>query len=627
MNGPSKRIKKITAMFLVLVLMMAYAPILVLANGFSADEVRVTLSYVDNRASDGARVYRLVFNVAGPEIGGFMSFETVLSFDFGRIRPVAISDEHSDQAVFSGAGFAQTGASIRRFDAEAFPMHSIVWNYTQIIGGEGRKAFRYEMGVSDPVWEGVLDGTPTDIFAFYFRMADGGNADISSFRFENADLPGNLAVPSPIGTNIGISIGARFGVPSAWGGYNLAVGTLIIPDGNIAAPWLAPAPTIRFGDLNSDNDINLYDITLLRRYIARHFVHQSGNLWTVLDGGGSIYFNRNAADVRYDGAINLADIIQLRRYVASHPGIILGPQTQSNAQSGFAVAGAMMGAFDAVQISAAETRGVAGEYVYVDIMLDANPGIIGLQLDLHYDTDALTFAGITAGSLMPLPVLPRAFDGLFSLAFEAAGFGNLHGTGVLATARFRISDYADAGIAAIELDGILAMAGSPDYIVLGVVAVDGFVDVAIASEQSEAAITASNAVGIAGNYVDIIISMDENSGLSALGFELVFDADVLQIIDVLQGEIMPMHVSQMMMSATSFGAGAMFGMSTLFFSFAGTDSSDTIATGNLAIARFRIRDGAALGISEIVLRNPSGQSADNAGLNIMQTSGFVVVEQ
>ena len=231
-----------------MMMLMVYAPVIVYADAYSDCEVHVTLENVANRASDDARVYRLVFEVTGPETGGFMAFETVLSFDFGRIKPVGISGAYADQTVFSGAGFAQTGASIRRFDADVFPTHSIVWNDTQVKDGEGRIAFRYEMGVSDPVWEGVLDNTPTNLFAFYFRMADGGYADTSSFRFEDADLPGNLAVPSPIGTNIGICIGARYGVPSVWGGYNLAAGTLIIPDDNITVPppwpWPQPDPFI-----------------------------------------------------------------------------------------------------------------------------------------------------------------------------------------------------------------------------------------------------------------------------------------------------------------------------------------------------------------------------------------------
>jgi len=228
------------------------------------------------------------------------------------------------------------------------------------------------------------------------------------------------------------------------------------------------------GDVNGDGVINLADIILLRRYVARHFTHLYGNIW--LDNAGNeVYFNRAAADVNGDGQVNLADIILLRRYVARHPGVVLGSQVAMF--SDFGVGGTFMGAQDAVRTSISTAIGYAGEYVDVEIHLDENPGIVGLQLDLQFDGNVLTPIDVMLGTIIPLPLQPNFVGNQISLTFESADFNDIHGTGKLATVRFRISPDVEPGAVEISMNGILAMTGSPNFIELGVLASGGFVEV------------------------------------------------------------------------------------------------------------------------------------------------------
>jgi hypothetical protein len=61
------------------------------------------------------------------------------------------------------------------------------------------------------------------------------------------------------------------------------------------------------GDVNKDNNINILDITLVRRYLA-------GGYGVELVGD---------ADVNNDGAVNILDIALIRRYLAGGYGVEL----------------------------------------------------------------------------------------------------------------------------------------------------------------------------------------------------------------------------------------------------------------------------------------------------------------
>jgi len=60
---------------------------------------------------------------------------------------------------------------------------------------------------------------------------------------------------------------------------------------------------INYGDVNNDGGINLIDISVLMKYIAK---------WEVEER----IFNPEAADVTHDDRINLADASKILKYIA-----------------------------------------------------------------------------------------------------------------------------------------------------------------------------------------------------------------------------------------------------------------------------------------------------------------------
>ena len=66
--------------------------------------------------------------------------------------------------------------------------------------------------------------------------------------------------------------------------------------------------SVKYGDLNDDGKVNLLDLILIRKYLAK---------W-------SVTINEEAADMMNNGKINLVDLTYLRKYLAKWE-ITLGP--------------------------------------------------------------------------------------------------------------------------------------------------------------------------------------------------------------------------------------------------------------------------------------------------------------
>lgn len=84
-------------------------------------------------------------------------------------------------------------------------------------------------------------------------------------------------------------------------------------DVKISAPGvLLPFPEpIMYGDANDDGSINLSDVSLMLRHIAK---------WEGLE------MNAEATDVNVDGSINLSDVSLTLKHIAGWENIVLGPR-------------------------------------------------------------------------------------------------------------------------------------------------------------------------------------------------------------------------------------------------------------------------------------------------------------
>ncbi len=73
---------------------------------------------------------------------------------------------------------------------------------------------------------------------------------------------------------------------------------------SFAAVVFAENEEVVYGDVNGDGKINLYDVSMLMKYIAK---------WDM----SKYNFVEAASDVNYDGKINLYDATKIMKYIVS----------------------------------------------------------------------------------------------------------------------------------------------------------------------------------------------------------------------------------------------------------------------------------------------------------------------
>ena len=278
----------------------------------------------------------------------------------------------------------------------------------------------------------------------------GGTAVVNGNTNGNVDLGGayialSTETPPVPGMNVGVQTNAPSGVfvnsgaSASYAQYFFAdePGKVVVYRNNQL--MIVDSDYVIYGDANGDGDIDLADVTRLRRFLAGHPVE----------------INNLTADANSDGDVDLADVTRLRRYLAGHP-VILGPTQTQTPQFAFQMFAFQALATGEVNVSASHETVAPGEYVDVVVSLDENPGLLALQLCLEYDETVLEAVGIIPGSLIPIPVQPPLSANPLPLNFEGAAFDKIFGTGVLATVRFRVLDEAESGSFDIKLDGIYA---------------------------------------------------------------------------------------------------------------------------------------------------------------------------
>jgi len=128
-------------------------------------------------------------------------------------------------------------------------------------------------------------------------------------------------------------------------------------------------------------------------------------------------------------------------------------------------------------------------------------------------------------------------------------------------------------------------------------------------------ITASNESRQQGEYVDIVVSLVENPGIFMLSFQLGYDAAALELIgfDTAAPAILPLPQPPPP------------ALNPLPFNFIDFFMNDTDAIGDLLIIRFRVRDNAPLGNSEITLANRQAVGYPGIVHEVAHTLGGVYI--
>jgi len=209
---------------------------------------------------------------------------------------------------------------------------------------------------------------------------------------------------------------------------------------NIFSGSIAVIIDVVYGDVNEDENIDGFDVTLLRRYIAD---------WPVV-------INERNADVNADGAIDGFDVTLLRRYIADWP-VTLGPIDQPTQQV-MPVSSSMLtvsNESEKLTIAVGSATADAGDTVDIPILITNNGindrGIAVINnLRIAFDDTYLEWIGTAAQSIATGGMLDYATPqgGNFTSTNASLTFDSEFGTksdGTLVTFKFIVKEDAPSG--------------------------------------------------------------------------------------------------------------------------------------------------------------------------------------
>ena len=272
---------------------------------------------------------------------------------------------------------------------------------------------------------------------------------------------------------------------------------------------------------------------------------------------------------------------------------------------------------DAVKVVVGKVSGTVGQEVRIPITFSSVPknGLVGCDFSLKYDSSVLTIVDVEAGDIVPKK---NDFDttiednAIWFLFDEASGDGldSIFDDGLFATIVAKIK--SGSGLSAIELQSVGAFVDNslkrvPAAFTSGGVQIIG---------KDAVIFEIGKVSGKVGQQVEIPITLTgvPSVGIMCADFILNYDSSVLQIIDIVAGDIVPN-------SSKSFETGIFEDdkMITFLFSEESTDGSGCIFNdGTFAIIKAKILGGS--GSSPITL-NYFGACADN---NYKRLSAMVI---
>ena len=105
------------------------------------------------------------------------------------------------------------------------------------------------------------------------------------------------------------------------------------------------------------------------------------------------------------------------------------------------------------EVSVSNTTASAGdENVVLTLTVDENPGIVSLDMEIEYDTNALEFVSATNGTALSKPTFQDTYTSPFHFTWDdSAALTEMTGTGTLATLTFNVKSTAEAGTYNITL--------------------------------------------------------------------------------------------------------------------------------------------------------------------------------
>ena len=130
---------------------------------------------------------------------------------------------------------------------------------------------------------------------------------------------------------------------------------------------------------------------------------------------------------------------------------------------------------------------------------------------------------------------------------------------------------------------------------------------------NEVKVSASHETAAPGEYIDVVVSLDENPGMLALQLRLGYDATVMEAVSITPGSLIPIPVQPPL------------SVNPLPLNFEGATFDDIVGAGILATVRFRILDDAEPGLVDITLDGIYAGNALEDSFTVSTFDGSVYV--
>ena len=175
------------------------------------------------------------------------------------------------------------------------------------------------------------------------------------------------------------------------------------------------------GDIYEDAEVNVYDLTLVARYIT--FLEK----FTLRQ--------QEAADVNNDFLVDIKDVVKLSQYIVGWSDTTLMGETSSVTSE------------DKPEIAVGTASVNSNREVIIPISIKNNPGITGLNYKIAYSTDELEILSITSNAelLASNFITNLGYEDERGLAVTWHQNDNMTSDGVLFTIKAKLKDGVDVG--------------------------------------------------------------------------------------------------------------------------------------------------------------------------------------
>ena len=189
-----------------------------------------------------------------------------------------------------------------------------------------------------------------------------------------------------------------------------------------------------------------------------------------------------------------------------------------------------------IQIGSASVA--AGETFELPVVIEQNPGVAALSLNLTYDASKLELLGAEDGKILGSSVFLAGNDLTlipYTMNWDDLAADNNTGTGTVAVLKFAAKANA-AGDAAVSVAGNQRSTFNVDLEEVAFETVGGVVS--IAADENAPAILADTVSASAGDTVSVPLRIQNNPGIAALSLQISYDASKLKLLGAEDGKIL-----------------------------------------------------------------------------------------